>query len=161
MSCPWSDLEESVEQLPVRPRMLVVEDDLDLQPVVWRAAYSIDPLLIVDWATSAGSARRRLESRRYVLVLADYLLAEGSSGLRVARWARPASGRFAMMSAFPVRDEMVGCGLAGCPFLPKPFSLRQLRGFLLGLLPASRSPSLPSAGSTRAVRSGDPDRRAS
>lgn len=112
-------------------RLLVVEDDPDLRAVFERVGAVVDPDLVLDWAESVPDAVEHLERESYDAVICDFMLDERGSGLALRHWCdahRPAT-RFAMMSAFPLAD------FAGGPdrptsFLPKPFTVAQLRRFL-------------------------------
>lgn len=119
-----------------RPRVLVVEDDLDLRTILERVVRSIDPDLVIDWATNVVDARNLLGARDYRLILADYRLDANGSGLSLrpyCRWRQP-SAPFAMMSALTVEDYLRSVGRQPCPFLRKPFSVEECRTFLSSLL---------------------------
>lgn len=133
-------------------RMLVVEDDPDLRDVFEYVGAAVDPDLVLDWAENVPDAVRHMERERYDVVVSDYLLDESGSGLTLRHWCdshRPRT-RFAMMSAFPIGDVTSGSDLP-TPFLPKPFTVAQLRRFLCTQLwagaptqrPASRAPGAP------------------
>jgi len=120
---------------PAYRRILLVEDDPELLPIIRHGARSLPGKAEIDWAPGIADGLHRLWAHPYDLVLVDYLLAETTTGLVLARWcARHTSSRIALMSAFPVAPELARAGLGTCPFLPKPFSLRRLRGFLRALL---------------------------
>lgn len=118
------------------PRMLVVEDDHDLEPLVRRAAGSIDPAVNVDWCSSAEAARELLARRYYDVVLADYVLEGCDAGLalRADCWQLQPQAVFAMTSSYPLQDYLHSVGRPGSPFLPKPFDLWSLRRFVASLL---------------------------
>jgi DNA-binding NtrC family response regulator len=112
-------------------RVLVVEDDRDLEPVFRRVLRTIDPALQLDWTGGSPEAIRLLCRHSYRWVVADYLLDEGS-GTAVKRWMdffRPRVP-FAMISGNQLPAELVRSQGRAVPFLPKPFSWNQLRGFL-------------------------------
>ncbi len=118
---------------PVRsgPRLLVVEDDKDLMTFLRRIAFRVEPDLAVDWAGSVADARKLMHRQPYDLVLADYVLDTHESGLVLRSWLErryPQVG-FAMMSAYPIGDYLAYSG-PGCPFLPKPFTVKECRRFL-------------------------------
>lgn len=110
---------------------LVVEDDADLEPVLRRVLHAVDPVLRLDWATSVGEAVRLLQDRRYALVVADYLLGN-ETGTVLRRWLERHSPHvpFAMISALPLSSELMRPDGTRVPFLPKPFSVRDLYRFL-------------------------------
>lgn len=121
------------------PRILVVDDDPALLPILRHAVAGIPGGGEVDQVPDAIQAIHRLWAGSYGLVILDYLLAEATTGLVLASWcARHYPSRVAMMSAFPVAPELARAGLEGCPFLPKPFSLHRLRAFLHRALDAGR-----------------------
>jgi len=120
-----------------RPRMLLVEDDADLAAHLERIAHSLVPELSVDRTTSVVEAKALLEVRDYALVVADYLLEGRESGITLRAVCEDCSvTRFALMSAFAVREVLENDGAAACPFLPKPFTTAQCREFLRPLLAA-------------------------
>jgi DNA-binding NtrC family response regulator len=117
-------------------RLLVVEDDPDLRPVLERAARLVDPELRVDWAVSVPEAIQQLNLGEYELVLTDYLLDERGSGFTLRSWCdyhRPRL-RVAMMSAYPIGDA--GSRPEIGRFLRKPFTMQQLWAFLRAALAA-------------------------
>jgi len=118
------------------PRMLVVEDDSDLEPVLRRLLDSIRPEVALDWARDARSAREFLDAYFYDVVLVDQALGEGGSGLglRPLCWERQPQAIFAVMSAWPLSDYLHSVGGAGTPFLHKPFAVGECRAFLSALL---------------------------
>jgi DNA-binding NtrC family response regulator len=117
-------------------RVLVVEDDCDLQAILELAIGSVAPDLGVDWAENVPDAITQLNesTKSYRLVLSDFLLDSRASGFDLRNWCtvhRP-DLRFAMMSAYPVGMEAVD--IANCRFLPKPFTIIGLRRFLASVL---------------------------
>lgn len=64
-----------------RRSILVVEDDIFLKPLIKRAIWLVDPYLIVDWVTNFKEACQALESKHYSLVIADFLLPKGKTGI--------------------------------------------------------------------------------
>jgi DNA-binding response OmpR family regulator len=118
------------------PRMLVVEDDRDLEPVLRRVVQSMRPDVLVDWAGDARTARALLGSRFYDIVLVDQCLGEEDSGLslRGQCWEKQPQAIFAAMSVWPLSDYLLSVGGEGIPFLRKPFTLPECRAFLRSLL---------------------------
>lgn len=113
-------------------RVLVVEDDVELRPPIERVMSRLSQPVEIEWAQSAPEAIARLLGHRFDLVLADFLLDERGSGFAVRGWCerhRP-DLRFAMMSAVAPPDYAAAAGPEPVPFLPKPFSARDLQGFL-------------------------------
>ncbi|MDH3520052.1 MAG: hypothetical protein OEM49_06295 [Myxococcales bacterium] len=130
----------SEQALCHEPRMLVVEDDFDLEPVIRRLIHWIRPELTVDWVGDARTARDFLEGHFYDIVLVDQCLGEEGSGLglRARCWESQPQAIFAVMSAWPLSDYLHSVGGAGTPFLRKPFTLGECRAFLRSLLRAPR-----------------------
>ena len=118
------------------PRMLVVEDDRDLEPLVRRAVGSLSPPVAVDWCTSAEQARVLLASRYYDVVLADYVLEGNGAGLdlRSDCWTFQPQAVFAMTSSYPLTEYLHSVGRPGSPFLAKPFDVWRCRRFVSSLL---------------------------
>lgn len=126
-------------------RILVVEDDIDLRIPIERVTRSIDPELELDWASDVSSASWLLEHETYELILADYNLGEGPNGVSLYRHCARAHPRtrFALMSAYLMRDDVRSAIGGPFPFLSKPFTLGGLRAFLRKALahPAARGES--------------------
>jgi DNA-binding NtrC family response regulator len=118
-------------------RILVVEDDIDLRTPIERVARSIDRDLQVDWASNVAGAFRLFERSGYDLVLADYVLESGPTGLVLQSWVaeRHPRTRFAMMSAYLMRDDLRSAIGGSFPFLPKPFTVADCRSFIEAALP--------------------------
>ena len=113
------------------PRLLVIEDDSDLLPILARVVHGIDPDMKVDWASGADDARAAINSERYHAILSDYMLADSDTGLVLYQDCvkyQP-QARFAMMSALPITlpDET-------CQLLRKPFTIAECHEFLSRLM---------------------------
>ena len=117
-------------------RILVVEDDRDLEPLVRRAAHTLLPPAAVDWCTSASHAHALLADRYYDAVIADWSLEGATAGLslRAECWQLQPQAVFAMTSAYPLSRYLNSVGRPGIPFLAKPFDLWSCREFLSSLL---------------------------
>jgi DNA-binding NtrC family response regulator len=118
------------------PRILVVEDDRELEPLVRRAAATLRPVARVDWCTSTEEAHALLEMRFYDAVLADWNLEGAHAGLalRVDCWQLQPQAVFAMTSSYPLSSYLHSVGRPGIPFLAKPFDVWGCREFLASLL---------------------------
>lgn len=117
------------------PRILVIEDDPGMLPLVSRGLALVDPDYAIDWVTTADEGRTALVSGEYRAVLADFILADSESGFSLhadCRILQP-DARFAMMSALPISLPENAYGL-----LRKPFDVAECRTFLEGLV-AERS----------------------
>lgn len=121
------------------PRLLVVEDDVDLRPVFRRVFRALQPRVALDWARGVDEAIALLRRRRHRYVLADYMLEDGT-GLAIRRWLEYFAPRvvFAYMSALPLRQELGAGAATQAAFLAKPFSVDELRSFV-GELTAARA----------------------
>jgi DNA-binding NtrC family response regulator len=119
-------------------RLLIVEDDVDLQTILVRIVRSVDRDLRVDWAVNARQAVRLLVRRSYQAILADCMLDGRRSGEALQEVCTSLQPRapFALMSALPAPEAPAG---ARPPFLRKPFSTAGCRQFVANLLAASRS----------------------
>lgn len=119
-----------------RPRAIVVDDDEDLRPVFERALRALDPELRVDWALGVKEAVELLRRHDHDLVVADYMLGDGT-GFLVKRWIdlRAPGKPFGMVSAYRVRAEGGRVTGRNIPFLPKPFGAAELQRFLEALRP--------------------------
>jgi DNA-binding NtrC family response regulator len=117
-----------------RPRILIVEDDIDSWNLIQSAIHQAVPDARIQWASDAASAQLALESCRFDAVLADYLLEDettnGWAVLNECRRLQP-DARVGMTSAMPIRpprDENT------CPFLRKPFEIASCADFVKRLL---------------------------
>ena len=123
-------------------RILVVEDDVDLRIPIERMTRWLEPELELDWASDVSSACWLLEHETYELVLADYNLGEGPNGVSLYRHCARAHPRtrFALMSAYLLRDDVRSAIGGPFPFLSKPFSSAGFRAFMREALahPATR-----------------------
>jgi DNA-binding NtrC family response regulator len=116
-----------------RPRILIVEDDIDSWNLIQTAVREAIPDARIQWASDAASARLALQSCRFDAVLADYMLEDESNGWNVLTECRrlQPDARVAMTSAMPIRpprDEKP------CPFLRKPFQIASCGDFMKRLL---------------------------
>lgn len=113
-------------------RILVVEDSMDLAVVLERVIRSVAGDCNLDWETRASNGARRLRTSRYDVVIADYFLDGPRSGLSLyddcARYQDDA--RFAMMSSLALGSFRAITGGRVIPYLPKPFTVGEFRGFL-------------------------------
>src|SRR5687767_5372987 len=89
-------------------RILVVEDDRELEALVRRAAHTLVPPASVDWCTSAAQAHALLASRYYDVVIADWSIDGAAAGLslRVECWQLQPQAMFAMTSAYPLSNYL-------------------------------------------------------
>lgn len=141
-----------------RTRVLLVEDDPDIVPLVVRELRELDLECSVQWCMDSEAASRALLTSRYDAVVADYLIEGASTGWSLhdrARHIDPELG-YGLLSALPLE----GVEHLGVPFLQKPFTPSTLRAFLRTLL-SSRLPKAPRGadGSSRA-RGDAPERAA-
>ncbi|MCP4040126.1 MAG: hypothetical protein GY733_24495 [bacterium] len=112
-------------------RLLVVDDDPDLWPLITRAGRILDSDLEIQFAASSHSAiNRMLEPLRFAAVLVDDCLPRPGDGLSLCG---------AVESLQPWADVGLMSGTShlensGCAFLAKPFSPIECRSFLVELL---------------------------
>jgi len=116
-----------------RPRILIVEDDIDSWNLIQCAVHKAIPDARIQWASDSASARLALESCRFDAVLADYMLEDESNGWNVLTEARKLQpdARVGMTSAMPIRPPDHE---TPCPFLRKPFEIASCADFLRHLL---------------------------
>ena len=114
-----------------RPRILIVEDDIDGWRLIERAVHLASPEATIQWASDAASARLALESCRFDAVLADYMLEDEGDGWTILTECRRLQphARVAMTSAMPIRPPR-----GDCPFLQKPFEVASCADFMNRLL---------------------------
>ncbi len=112
-------------------RALIIDDDTDLRPIFRRALRRLDPRIRMDWARGVEEGLALIRRRKPDYVVIDYLLEDGS-GLAVKRWLDTLAPQlpYAMISAVPLRSELSEDEGGEIRFLPKPFSMDQLAGFL-------------------------------
>ena len=115
-----------------RPRILIVEDDVDSWKLLEIAVHRARPEAAIQWASDAESARLALESCQFDAVLADFTLADSINGWRVLSECRrlQPTARVGMTSALPLRPPPS----ESCPFLQKPFELASCVAFVGELL---------------------------
>lgn len=134
------------DAVPLGPQVLLVEDDPDVAPVVYRAVREVAPRASIVWRAESERARAALLERDFDVVIADYAIDGGGTGwtlLQQAR-ARNASVRCGMLSALPLGVEKLGV-----PFLMKPFSWGELVAFLRPLLTGSAVAQATAGGGPR------------
>jgi DNA-binding NtrC family response regulator len=68
--------------------VLVVEDDALMRPVFRRVLRAVDPQIEMHWAGSVAQACRALSERSFCLVISDYMLPNGGSGVSLWRLCR-------------------------------------------------------------------------
>jgi DNA-binding NtrC family response regulator len=123
-------------------RVLVVEDDTELELPIRRAFYELDPSIEVEWFMEGTQVYWEVCRRRYDLVVADVRLPGGTSGLRLWKLCRIFLPRlpFVLMSASRVDHWVDLSGDACPPFLSKPFSLDVFKECVHGVLTDSQRP---------------------
>ena len=115
-----------------QPRILVVEDDVDLMNIIVRIAKSLDPEIEVDWATNVDRALERIGRHSYNLILADYHLKGSKCGLTLhapCSESQPEAS-FVMMSSMSFEDLWALPQANGIRMLRKPFTTSECLGFL-------------------------------
>lgn len=125
-----------------RTRVLLVEDDPDIVPLVVRELRELDPGCAVQWCTDSETASRALHADRYDAVVADYMIEGAGTGWSLHESARQIDSDlgYGLLSALPLE----ALEHLGVPFLQKPFTPSTLRAFLRTLL-VTRLPKGPGA----------------
>ncbi len=126
-----------METLASNPlRVLIVEDDRDLETLLSQVLRTISSSVEVDWATNVLDARCKLESKRYDLVIADHTLEDDLSGffLRCLCKRRWPDLPFVMISAMRADAFLKMSGSVPCPFLSKPFTVQECREMICSAL---------------------------
>jgi DNA-binding response OmpR family regulator len=115
-----------------RPRILIVEDDVDMWKLIERAVHAANPDVEIHWAADAESARHALRRYAFDVVLADFMLEDSRNGWSVLSESRrlQPGARVAMASSLPLRPPEA----EGCPFLQKPFDIASCADFVNRLL---------------------------
>ena len=115
-----------------RPRILVVEDDVEMWKLLERAIRAANPDVAIHWASDAEGARVALRGYRFDAVLADFMLEDSISGWTVLSESRrlQPDARVAMASSLPLQIPEA----ERCPFLQKPFDIASCAAFVNRLL---------------------------
>jgi len=124
-------MQPALQEQPRPLRVLLIEDDPDVAPLIYRGLRKLAPSLSIVWASDAPRAREMLWAKPFDVVIADYAIDGGGTGWTLLEEARAIDARVrcAVLSALPL-----GVGKLGTPFLRKPFDERELLTFLRPLL---------------------------
>jgi DNA-binding response OmpR family regulator len=125
--------------------ILLVEDDLSLQPLFDAIIHDIDPKIEIDWATSAETACQILEDTSqargkipYDLIIVDIFLEGKITGVDLWTLCQTVFPKMPalLMSQLPVSKyyDFVGKEEICAPFLQKPLNLSESRRTILGYL---------------------------
>lgn len=136
---------QAIRQIP--PRILIVEDDLELKVVMDRVLDAIAPGAEVDWVTSTEEAMDLLRDRRfstgkrskpYDLLIADIFLEGESTGLDLYRLCQQELFDMPIMVTSGMSAEKffqaVGPNMISPPFLQKPFLYGECAQMIQGVL---------------------------
>ena len=126
-----NDLIDSVR--PVSRKLLVVDDDPSIRPVITAMIKRINPNSEIDWATSAEEALHRIQSvnlpfrkgKAYDVVLTDVYLGEGQSGIELAENCfekRISSNLVLMTGLLDIESKL--------PIIKKPFRFESVKKLL-------------------------------
>jgi CheY-like chemotaxis protein len=120
-------------------KILVVEDDLELSTVIDRVLQSIDPMITVDWVTSAEQAVALIKDKKaYDLIVTDIFLDGTKSGVDLWKLCQERLPRIPVIvtSALPVDRffAILGKDSISPAYLPKPFQLTECQQMLEGML---------------------------
>ncbi len=125
------------QQTHFQPRVLVVEDDLWMQPLIYGAVKSAIPNACIDWVESAEDATRKTRYTKYSIVIADiYLKPNQGTGIDLWNICRDECPEIPilLMSSIPVDTFLKKMGLYDPYYLPKPFSLVQCKEIIRNLV---------------------------
>ena len=129
-----SSTEVSTQKLT---RVLIVEDDVTMEPL-WRYVIeTVRPGALVEWMTSGEAASRRILAAEYSLIISDIFLNGDMTGLDL--WERANTDRFLLISVLsPSRLETLALNtLRPLPsYLQKPLDPTQCIETVRALLTA-------------------------
>ena len=120
-----------------RWKVLIVEDDPELWPILERFSEAADPGVEIEFAGNASEAEERLTSgTRYNAIVTDYCLPRPGAGKAILDRATSLQpwARVGMVSALMGFEPE-----KGTPFLAKPFTRQTYLRFLRNLLLWPRS----------------------
>jgi DNA-binding response OmpR family regulator len=128
------------QQVP--PRVLLIEDDPDIAPLVYRALRKLEPGLSILWASDSKRARELISARDFDVVIADYSIDGGGTGWTILEEMRAMNPlvRCGIVSALPL-----GVDKLGTPFLRKPFDEGELLLFVQAAPLTQRCRSIASS----------------
>lgn len=117
-------------------RVLVVDDDPELLRLLEPSIRAVDPEASVDWSPALGQAAFHLGLGHYDVVLVDWRLGAGQSGIEIEPLMEryQPEARFAVMTGASRSEFLSVHDHADWPFLAKPFTRDEGRDFLAGLL---------------------------
>ena len=126
-------------------RVFVLEDDMDLSAVIERVLRSIDPMISLDWATSAEEALAIIQPTSssydwpvYDLIVADIFLDGKSTGIDFWRTCQDAfpDTPVVMTSALSLDRffSTIGRDSVCPPFLQKPFTPSECKQIFQNML---------------------------
>jgi DNA-binding response OmpR family regulator len=110
--------DDSNELSQIQPRILGVEDDGSQHWIIDRIVRGICPEWKVEWVTTSDAATALLSKNRYDLVIADYSLGMGDSGLDLWKRSRVQEQRppFVFVTSVGIDVFIRGVGLGEtCP----------------------------------------------
>ncbi len=126
------ELEGRRERAHAEMRVLIVEDDLTLQPLWERAFKTKNPAVKLDWATSVSEAEKLIHLRfsrgaPYELIISDIFLEGNATGVDLWNRYGEEALNFAFVSGLPVSKYELMMSLDfGCPtYLKKPLTLQK------------------------------------
>ncbi|MFK7899079.1 MAG: response regulator [Myxococcota bacterium] len=115
-----------------RRRVLVVEDSPDLWELIETFSRRLDPGLVIDFCDGPEEAEQRLkQGEHYDVLISDYCLPKPGDG----EILRTRIKRSHPETSFGMISGLLGFKPKDVPYLRKPFTQNDFRGFLSGLLP--------------------------
>jgi DNA-binding response OmpR family regulator len=130
---------------PERPRrVLVLEDDMALEPLLTRVIQAVSNGALVDWVTNVEEAKFRLkmwpnhQNPKYDLIIADIFLEGRETGLdfwQSCQFLVP-NIPVLLMSSMAIDQffTMLGQNVIAPPFIAKPIDIGECRQRIKGLL---------------------------
>lgn len=130
----------------VRPRVLVVEDDLTLETVWEVVLQKTDRRIVMDWATSVGQATQMIHSAEdhgtpYSMVISDIFLTGQKTGVDLWQNFRPLfQNRFILISTMDQIQMIKPLHNLGDPiYLQKPIVIPEAIATIHGLLQSQKA----------------------
>lgn len=118
-------------------RVLMVEDDACMKPLMARIFYSYKPNVDLRWVTSLTDGKQALLEEEFDLIVTDYLLSDGPHGIELRRLTKliQPKARVLLVSGYSLKilEKDSGVSLQEVSFLQKPFRVSECFEALHGL----------------------------
>jgi response regulator of citrate/malate metabolism len=118
-------------------RILIVEDDLTIYPLISRMVQQVNPHAVIEFAASAEKAQELIRdpARKYAVILSDVHLAGAKTGLDLVKESYFTSGRTPMVLASADTEFQTRL-----PYLAKPFRADEVANILRPFLDDDAAP---------------------